>query len=441
LEIKPRVIDHAIMHQAGDSAAKTALRRKLFMIGAASGSLISFVCAWLDWQNGLTASIYQDLTLATVLLPLLFWAWKSPNPGMPARAGMLVFSLSFMPSIPDELLQMPLFLLWLPAVSLLSFYFFGFREGVIWSALFFVLVLAESLWVLSGVASFQFEEMFIVAMIIYLFVAGVAAAFQKMIESFERQIVREAEEKQQVQKRMAEIQKMESIGVLAAGIAHDFNTLLVGVMGNAELAMLDNRQHALQPFLQRIFKSASHGADLVQHMLAYSGQGKISMGCQNMSQLVEDVLEILSPSIGQQVRMDKQLATALPDVYGDKNQLMQVIMNLITNASESMQGKPGDITLRTGISHLGATDFSSMKMAADCEAGEFVFLEVTDTGCGMDDETQTRIFDPFFTTKESGSGLGLAALLGIVRSHSGALALQSTPGAGSCFTVYLPASL
>ncbi len=430
-----------MMLESGGSVSKTALRRKLFMLGTVSGSLVSMVCAWLDWRHGLTASVLQDLTLATALLPLFFWAWKISDPAMPARLGMFVFALSFIPSIPNELLQMPIFLLWLPAVSLLAFYFFGFCEGLIWSSLFFVLVLAESLWVLSDIESFQFEEMFVIAMIIYLFLAAIAAAFQKMIESYERQIVREAEEKQRVQQRMAEIQKMESIGVLAAGIAHDFNTLLVGVMGNAELAMLDNRQHELQPFLQHIFKSASHGADLVRQMLAYSGQGKISMGCQNLRRLVKDVLDLLGPAIGQQVRMDESVETMLPEVYGDKNQLMQLIMNLITNASESMQGKPGDITLHTDLSRLGAADFASMKMAADCEAGEFVYLEVKDAGCGMDAETQARIFDPFFTTKESGSGLGLAALLGIVRSHGGALSLRSAPRAGSCFTVYLPASL
>jgi len=128
----------------------------------------------------------------------------------------------------------------------------------------------------------------------------------------------------------------------------------------------------------------------------------------------------------------------LPDVYGDKNQLTQLIMNLMTNASEAMQGRPGRIVLRTGVSHLGATDFHTMYMAADLEAGDFVWLEVQDSGCGMDAATISRIFDPFFTTKESGSGLGLAALLGIVRSHGGTLSVESEPGAGACFRVFLP---
>jgi len=421
------------------AVSKTALRRKLFMLGALSGSLVSMVCAWLDWRHGLTASVLQDLMLAAVLLPLFLWAWKSSDSIVPTRIGMLFFAFSFIPSIPGELLHMPIFLLWLPAVSLLAFYFFGFREGLIWSTLFFVLVLAESLWAISDIESFQFEEMFVIAMIIYLFLAAIAAAFQYMVESYERHIVQEAKEKQRVQKRMAEMQKLETIGLLAGGIAHDFNTLLVGVMGNAELAMLDNSQDELQPYLQRIFKSASHGADLVRQMLAYAGQGRISVGNQHLNRLLQDVLELLGPTIGNHICIQTSLDTSLPATYADKNQLMQLMMNLITNAAESMQEKPGDIVLRTGLAHLGAADFASMDVAAECEAGDFVFLEVEDSGCGMDAETRSHIFDPFFSTKESGSGLGLAALLGIVRSHGGALSLRSAPGAGSCFTIYLPA--
>jgi len=239
--------------------------------------------------------------------------------------------------------------------------------------------------------------------------------------------------------QLQQAQKMESIGVLAGGIAHDFNNLLVGVMGNAELALLDNRQDELSPYLEQIFKSSRRGADLVRQMLAYSGQGHISMGAQNLNDLIRDVSELLSTVIGKQIRLEQALMDGLPDVYGDKNQLTQLIMNLMTNASEAMDNKPGEILLHTGVRHLSGHNFSTMYMATGVEAGDFVFVEVKDSGCGMDKQTQARIFDPFFTTKEAGSGLGLAALLGIVRSHGGTLALISEPGDGSCFTVFLPA--
>ncbi len=239
--------------------------------------------------------------------------------------------------------------------------------------------------------------------------------------------------------QLQQAQKMESIGVLAGGIAHDFNNLLVGVMGNAELAMLDNRQEKLRPYLEQIFKSSRRGADLVRQMLAYSGQGHISMGEQNLNILIQDVSELLSTVIGKQISLEQTLMDDLPEIYGDKNQLTQLIMNLMTNASEAMQQHPGEILLHTGVRHLTDQDFTGMYMATEIEAGEFVFVEVKDSGCGMDKQTQERIFDPFFTTKETGSGLGLAALLGIVRSHGGTLALQSAPGEGSCFSVFFPA--
>jgi len=251
---------------------------------------------------------------------------------------------------------------------------------------------------------------------------------------------KQAERKRQdLSDQLQQAQKMESIGVLAGGIAHDFNNLLVGVMGNAELAMLDVQEHSeMHQYLQRIFKSATRGADLVRQMLAYSGQGHIVMGTQNLNTLIRDVSELLSTVIGKQIRLNEILMPNLPDVYGDKNQLTQLIMNLMTNASEAMLGKPGNIQICTGVRYLSTAHFSSMYVARDIEPGEFVFLEITDSGCGMDDATQAKIFDPFFTTKETGSGLGLAALLGIVHSHGGTLALRSQVGEGSCFTVFLP---
>ncbi|GAV20812.1 two-component system, sporulation sensor kinase C [Mariprofundus micogutta] len=247
-------------------------------------------------------------------------------------------------------------------------------------------------------------------------------------------------ESQELTGQLQQAQKMESIGVLAGGIAHDFNNLLVGMMGNAELAMLDApEQGETRYYLQQIFKASRKGADLVRQMLAYSGQGRFAMGEQNLNEMIQDVSDLLETVIGKHARLHQQLMETLPYVYGDKNQLTQLIMNLMTNASEALSGKPGDITLRTGVRSLSSQDFAAMYMATDLQAGDFVYIEVEDNGCGMDAQTQERIFDPFFTTKETGSGLGLAALLGIVRSHNGTLTLNSELGRGSCFTVYLPA--
>ena len=246
-------------------------------------------------------------------------------------------------------------------------------------------------------------------------------------------------ESQELTGQLQQAQKMESIGVLAGGIAHDFNNMLVGVMGNAELAMLESSaQGEMREYLDKIFISARRGADLVKQMLAYSGQGRLTMGHQNFNNLISEVSELLSTVIGKKITLNQVLMDGLPDVYGDRNQLTQLVMNLMTNASESMEGNPGEIYLRTGVRHLAALEFSSMYMANDLEQGMYAFVEVKDSGCGMDEDTKLRIFDPFFTTKETGSGLGLSALLGIVRSHGGTLALHSEPGKGSSFTVFLP---
>jgi len=417
-----------------------ALRRRMFMLGAAAGSIVGAISSWLDWHSGLFSSVPQDIALSLALIPLLFWGWKTSDPTAPARVGMLLFILSFLPSIPNEMARMPIFLLWLPAVSLLAFYFFGFREGIIWSSVFIIAILAESIWVVAAMQqAFQFEPMLVMAIIIYLFLSGTAAAFQYLVESYEQQTLFDAEEKQLVRERMAEMQKLETIGVLTGGIAHDFNNLLVGVMGNAELAMLDGSPDSQKQYhLEQIVKSARHGADLVRQMLAYSGQGQVSMGQQNFNDLLLDVSELLLTVIGKQIKFRQSLMHHLPPIYGDKNQLTQLIMNLITNASEAMHGMSGEIYLRTGVRHLSNRDCSGMYMADNAKPGDFVFIEVTDSGCGMDKQTQERIFDPFFTTKETGTGLGLAALLGIVRSHGGTLSLRSAPGEGASFTIFFP---
>ena len=239
--------------------------------------------------------------------------------------------------------------------------------------------------------------------------------------------------------QLQQAQKMESIGVLAGGIAHDFNNLLVGVMGNAELAIMDTPESAeTHQYLQQILKASKRGADLVGQILAYSGKGHFAMGYQNLNTIISDISELLSSAIGKQTELELHLMDELPFVYGDKNQLTQLVMNLMTNASEALRGRPGSIRLETGINRLTENDLSRMYISTGLKADDYVYLKVADTGCGMDEETQKRIFDPFFTTKTNGTGLGLAALLGIVNGHKGTLALQSAPAKGSCFTVYLP---
>ncbi len=423
----------------GFSISGKSLRRTMFLLGSAFGSLVSFINAVLDWHSGLTASIPQDLMLGAVLIPLFIWAWRQDDPTTPARIGMLLFCISFIPSIPDELRRMPIFLLWLPVIPMLAFYFFGFREGVIWAIGFAMLVSLEVLWLLSHGAAPYSTPMLIPAGIIYLFICGAVAAFQYLIEAYEKQRIHDAMIREQVHRQMTEIQQLETIGVLAGGIAHDFNNLLVGVMGNAELAMLDTpKQSLIHPYLEQIFKSARRGADLVSQLLAYSGQGNIAIARINLNRLADEVSNLLATLITQRATLHSNLTPDLPDIEGDHNQISQVIMNLLTNAAEAIPQKQGEIHLSSGVQELKQSDLRGMFAGKETAPGQFAFLRVEDNGSGMDEAIQNRIFDPFFTTKEAGTGLGLAALQGIVRIHHGALHLHSEPGRGSTFTVYFP---
>ncbi len=254
------------------------------------------------------------------------------------------------------------------------------------------------------------------------------------------EIRRAAEEHRELEAQFQQAQKMESIGLLAGGIAHDFNNLLVGVMGNAELAMLDLPQDSpVRDYLQQIFHAAQRGSDLVRQMLAYSGQGRMTVAEHNLNQCIRDVGDLLGTVISKKAEVSYDLFDDLPDIRGDMNQITQMLMNLMTNASDALGGEPGSIHVSTGVARLERADLRGMSGATDAEPGDYVFVQVRDSGCGMDQETMKRIFDPFFTTKQSGTGLGLAALMGIVRGHHGCLRLDSAPGKGSCFTVYLPA--
>ena len=220
------------------------------------------------------------------------------------------------------------------------------------------------------------------------------------------------------------MQKLESLGVLAGGIAHDFNNLLVGMLGHAGLALLETPPESpLRDRIQQIETCAVRAADLTNQMLAYSGKGRFLVQPTNLTDVVREMANLLRTAISKSARLDLRLAARLASISGDATQLRQVVMNPITNASDAIGERSGVITIETGMMQATRADLASAYAAA-VDPGEYVYLEVRDTGCGMDTETQQRIFDPFFTTKFSGRGLGLAAVVGIVRGHTGAVTIQ-----------------
>ena len=243
-----------------------------------------------------------------------------------------------------------------------------------------------------------------------------------------------------VERKLLEAQRLESLGLLAGGVAHDFNNLLTVIQGNAGMVReAIHEPEVAQTCLRNIEETCRRASDLVRQMLAYSGRGTVQFQLLDLNRLIRDIAQLLSVSIPKTITLTYDLSENLPPVSADAAQLQQVVMNLVTNAAEAIGEAEGTVTLRSGLRELGELDMNGLRVAEALNPGPFVFLEVVDTGAGMDGETQARIFDPFFTTKFTGRGLGLAAMQGIVRSHGGGVDIQSRPGAGTLFRVYLPA--
>jgi signal transduction histidine kinase/ActR/RegA family two-component response regulator len=258
--------------------------------------------------------------------------------------------------------------------------------------------------------------------------------------AFERAAMDRAEEEHRaLERQMLNVQKLESLGVLAGGIAHDFNNLLVSVLGNAGLALAElSSTSPVRSRLVDIELAAQRAAELTRQMLAYAGRGRFVVQRVNVSDLVVELVTLLRTVVTRTADIDVRLADNLPEVEADASQLRQVVMNLVTNAADAIGGAPGRIEITTGRMSATREYLSHSCIGQDVEPGQFVFVEIADTGCGMPEETLARIFDPFFTTKVTGRGLGLAAVLGIVRSHRGAIAVESTPGVGTRFRLLLP---
>ena len=252
--------------------------------------------------------------------------------------------------------------------------------------------------------------------------------------------VRAELERRTMEEQLERTQRLESLGVLAGGIAHDFNNLLVGVLGNADVALLDtpSTSPARAP-LDDIVRAAQRAADLCQQMLAYAGQTSVAMADLDINLAAADMAGLLGSALSKRASLSYHLAADLPPILADAAQVRQVIMNLITNAAESNREGAVQIEITTGALHFDRATLAGSYLKEELAPGRYVYLEVKDDGEGMDPETQRRMFDPFFTTKTTGRGLGLAALLGIVRAHEGAIDVDSRPGRGTTVRVVFPA--
>jgi len=246
-------------------------------------------------------------------------------------------------------------------------------------------------------------------------------------------------ERREFEEKMRHSQRLESLGLLTGGIAHDFNNLLTPILGYASLARKDVPDGSpVGEALARIETTARRASELIRQLLAYTGKSAIAASYISVNSLVLEMGHLLRVSIPKSISIEFALSDDVPEIIADAAQIRQVVLNLITNAADSIGEGPGWIILSTGVARLETAELAQLTGPTGLPAGQYAWVEVADTGTGMDRETLSRIFDPFFTTKEHGRGLGLAAILGIVRAHRGGLQVDSQPGRGTHFRVYFP---
>jgi two-component system, cell cycle sensor histidine kinase and response regulator CckA len=247
--------------------------------------------------------------------------------------------------------------------------------------------------------------------------------------------------RQRLEHQLQQAQKLESLGVLAGGIAHDFNNLLMAVLGHAELALDDLAPDALaRQNLAEISAAARRASDLCRQMLAYSGRATLAIDAVDIGQLVTDILDGLGPTLPGSPSFSLRVEPDLPPVTADRTQVRQAVCNLLLNAAEAIE-KNGRVAVLVGSAYYEAQALGGTELAPDLPSGTYVHVEVSDTGAGIPPEVRSRILEPFFSTKFSGRGLGLAAVLGIVRAHQGALTITSEPGRGTTARLLFPASV
>ncbi len=253
-------------------------------------------------------------------------------------------------------------------------------------------------------------------------------------------------EQKQTEMAMLHAQKVESLGLMAGGVAHDFNNLLTAMIGQASLAMekLPTEQDAVRNHIQNILFASQRATELTRQMLNYVGQTTFKFTQLDLNHLIEENIQFFSASIPKHIKLQSDLLPNLPPTTGDLGQIQQLLMNLILNAADAIADAAGTISVSTTLSPLTADEISTGEFAhwkwsgAALRPGDYIRLQVADTGCGMDKATLSKIFDPFFTTKFTGRGLGLASVIGIVRSHGGDIHVMSEPGRGTTFQVLFP---
>jgi signal transduction histidine kinase len=296
-----------------------------------------------------------------------------------------------------------------------------------------VLTLDRLLFGSAPVGRMDLFEGCLTLVISVLLLAGIAG-----IGRIFRRARRLEEERLRIQERMHASQKLQSLGLLAGGIAHDFNNLTASILGHVDLVREEVPEtSAVATIVHEIERAAERAADLCRQLLAYAGKGGAPMQGVDLSAVVREMSELLAVAVPRRITWRRVFQHDLPPVEADVTQVRQVVMNLITNAADAIGTAEGTIALQTGTTTCDRGSPEGFALAPPA-SGAYAFLEVSDTGCGMDRATVARMFEPFYTTKTQGHGLGLAAVQGIVRQHGGGIAVTSAPGRGTTIRVLLP---
>ena len=256
-------------------------------------------------------------------------------------------------------------------------------------------------------------------------------------------VVRDFTERRQLEEAVRQTQRLESVGVLAAGVAHDFNNVLTAILGNVAMVRrrLDGKEVGaeVQEMLVAAERAGNRAAHLVKQLLNYAGKGRREIQPVDISQVAKDALAIVQASVSRKITLRSEIPQESRMIQADVGQVQQLLLNLVLNGAEAIGDREGEVFVRMRVRDVSEAELNRAFPAFSLTAGQYTEILVSDTGSGMDEKTLQQIFDPFFTTKFLGRGLGLAAALGIVRAHGGGIAVQSAPGKGSTFSVLLPA--
>jgi len=249
-----------------------------------------------------------------------------------------------------------------------------------------------------------------------------------------------AEERLQMERRLLYAQKMESLGIMAGGIAHDFNNLLMGIMGSIELAMMDvNPETSVYKNLKRAISASHRASDITRQMLAYSGRGHFVMSRVQPASLLRGMSDIMRSTVPKSIAIKTEISGGLSAIMADAGQFQQVLMNLVTNSYEAIGDNQGEIIIKASDEELSGEYISQKQLDSDLKPGRYVCIDISDNGCGMEDDIRKKLFDPFFSTKQTGRGLGLPAVQGIMKGHGGAVIITSIKNSGTTARLIFPA--